>query len=98
MARSPIFLERRSYRVRRMMDAVRLLPVLGLALFMVPLIWPVPSDDPSETMPMSTALEYLFGAWMFLVLAGWLLWRRTGAHAADPASDPAAKPPVTEAR
>ena len=33
---SPLFLERRSYRFRRMMDAVRLLPLLVLAFWMVP--------------------------------------------------------------
>ena len=72
-----MFLERRSYRMRRMMDAVRLLPFLGLALCMVPLLWPLPEDG-GETMPKSSALLYLFGIWMALVCAGWTLWWRTG--------------------
>lgn len=80
MARSPMFLERRSYRVRRMMDAVRFLPLLGLALWMVPLLWPASDavvEGAPEPMPMSTALLYIFGIWGALVLAAWVLWRRT---------------------
>lgn len=75
MARSPMFLERRSYRLRRMKDAVRFLPLLGLALWMVPLLWPAQGD--SDPMKMSTALQYIFGIWVLLVLAVWALWRRT---------------------
>ena len=82
MARSPIFLERRSYRLRRMMDAVRLLPLLGLGLWMVPLLWPVPGGAGTAEMPMSTALRYLFVVWALLTLASWALWRRIGG--ADP--------------
>ncbi|MGJ8618317.1 MAG: hypothetical protein ACSHWS_15855 [Sulfitobacter sp.] len=80
MARSPMFLERRGYRLRRMMDAMRFLPFLGLALWMVPLLWPI-SDAAVEggaaPMPLSTALRYIFGIWAMLVLATWALWRRT---------------------
>jgi hypothetical protein len=80
LAKGPVFLERRTYRLRRMMDAVKLLPLLGFALWMVPLIWPLPdpADQTSaDPMPMSMALLYLFGVWVFLVFMGWLLWRRT---------------------
>lgn len=80
MARSTVFLERRGYRVRRMMDAVRFLPLLGLALWMVPLMWPA-SDGAAQAgvdpMPLSVALRYIFGIWGLLVLAAWALWRRT---------------------
>ena len=84
MARSPLFLERRSYRLRRMMDAVRFLPFLGLALWMVPLLWPVAevtAQGSTEPMPLSTALRYIFGIWAMLVLAAWVLWRRTREQA-----------------
>ncbi|EDQ04222.1 hypothetical protein OIHEL45_14874 [Sulfitobacter indolifex HEL-45] len=84
MARTPIFLEKRGYRRRRMMDAVRLLPFLGLMLWMVPLLWPVPeilpdatSETPEPAIAMSVALRYLFGVWALLILATWALWRRT---------------------
>ncbi len=77
MARDPVFLERKSYRRRRLLDAVRLLPLLGLALWMVPLMWAVPTTQPSEGVPMSAALYYVFGIWGGVLLAGWALWRRT---------------------
>ena len=63
-----------------MMDAVRLLPFLGLMLWMVPLLWPVPAASPdptAPTIPMSVALRYLFGVWALLILGTWALWRRT---------------------
>ncbi|MFG6498463.1 hypothetical protein ACGYK1_06440 [Sulfitobacter sp. 1A13191] len=92
MPRRPIFLEKRGYRQRRMMDAVRLLPFLGLMLWMVPLLWPVPAGSPdptAPTIPMSVALRYLFGVWALLILGTWALWRRTrdvasGEDAAQP--------------
>ncbi|MDF3350577.1 hypothetical protein HKX17_10275 [Sulfitobacter sp. KE34] len=92
MPRRPIFLEKRGYRQRRMMDAVRLLPFLGLMLWMVPLLWPVPAASPdptAPTIPMSVALRYLFGVWALLILGTWALWRRTrdvasGEDAAQP--------------
>ena len=80
MARSPLFLERRSYRLRRMKDAVRLLPLIGLAMWMVPLLWPraeAATTAGTDAMRLSTALEYIFGIWILLVLAAWALWRVT---------------------
>lgn len=92
MARSPMFLERRSYRLRRMKDAVRFLPLLGLILWMVPLLWPAQGDH--NPMLLSTALTYIFGIWALLVLATWALWRRTRdapeSAGRDMASDPEA--------
>lgn len=94
MPRPPIFLEKRGYRQRRMMDAVRLLPFLGLMLWMVPLLWPVPeilpdaTPEPTEpTIAMSVALRYLFGVWALLILATWALWRRTRDVASDGGAD-----------
>ena len=80
MARDPIFLERKSYRQRRLMDAVRLLPLLGLALWMVPLMWTGPQET-GEPTPIGAALRYIFGVWIVMVLAGWALWWRTKARA-----------------
>ncbi len=87
MARSPIFLERRGYRLRRMKDAVRFLPLLGLALWMVPLMWPAQGE--SDPMPLSTALQYIFGIWTFLVASVWTLWRRTRDLPVDALDDAA---------
>ena len=83
----PIFLERRSYRFRRLMDAVRLLPFLGLALWMFPLMWPLSDVTVAGASGMSTgtALRYLFGVWFALIVITWLLWRRT-RHGRDTAT------------
>lgn len=82
-----MFLERRSYRMRRAMDAVRLWPVVGLALWMVPLLWGLPGDGQGDPMPMSAALRYLFGVWVVLILGALALWWRTGRGAAEDAVD-----------
>ena len=74
----PVFLERQTYRMRRLMDAVRLLPFLGLALWMVPLMWPYPEVSPdADGITTGVALRYIFGVWLGLVLAGFMLWHRT---------------------
>lgn len=65
-SRPPIFLERRSYRRRRMMDAARLLPILGALLFLVPLLWPQP-DLGNEGTRSSLAFVYIFGIWAVLI-------------------------------
>lgn len=64
----PMFLARRSYRRRRMMDAARLLPVFGAVLVLLPAFWtPAPGTA-------ATGL-YLFGLWCVLILAAFLLAR-----------------------
>jgi hypothetical protein len=79
---TPLFLERRSYRFRRMMDAVRLLPLLVLALWMVPLLWPVGDVADAESVPMSHAVRYIFGVWLGAIALAFLLWRRTAGQIA----------------
>ncbi|MFK7940613.1 MAG: hypothetical protein AB8B82_14625 [Roseovarius sp.] len=70
MSRPPhsVFQERRAYRQRRMTDAARLLPVLGAVLLCLPMLWALDSSTPMATTDM---FEYLFLAWLVLiVLAG----------------------------
>ncbi len=67
------FLERRSYRKRRFMDALRLIPFLGLMLWMLPLFWPLPEPGATGAIPMSTAVTYVFVIWVFLITATVLL-------------------------
>ncbi|OZB15097.1 MAG: hypothetical protein B7X55_10160 [Rhodobacterales bacterium 34-62-10] len=66
---TPLFLERRSYRQRRLMDAARLLPLLGVLLWLIPLLWPQ-RDPAGEVAAVSTssAILYIFGVWVLLAL------------------------------
>ncbi|MEO0930056.1 MAG: hypothetical protein AAFY14_05320 [Pseudomonadota bacterium] len=59
-----IFLERTSYKQRRLTDAVRLLPFLGLVLWAIPLLWGAEDEaGPSN----ADALLYVFGVWVLLI-------------------------------
>ncbi|QBF32563.1 hypothetical protein [Thalassococcus sp. S3] len=60
-----VFLERQSYRRRRLLDAARFLPVLGALLFAFPLLWPKP--ETGEAVSMSSAMLYVFGVWAVLI-------------------------------
>ncbi|MGA9410281.1 MAG: hypothetical protein WBV78_07535 [Roseobacter sp.] len=69
MARKPlpVFLERNSYRKRRLMDALRLLALFGAVLWMIPTLWPNASDPMAQPIATSTALFYVFGVWIVLI-------------------------------
>jgi hypothetical protein len=67
----PLFLERRGYRSRRIMDASRLLPVLGFLLFLVPLV-----RQPDGNGPTAGYLVYLFSVWFVLIVIAAILSRR----------------------
>ncbi|MCT4558632.1 MAG: hypothetical protein N4A61_11330 [Pelagimonas sp.] len=66
---TPLFVERQTYRRRRLVDGVRALPVLGVALWTLPLLWAVP-DEP---MRASTALIYIFAVWFWLAVGAGVL-------------------------
>lgn len=71
--RAPLFLARRAYRLRRLTDAARLLPVVGTFLFLLPVFW----RGADGTMPGSAAGGvYLFGVWGGLILVTLLIARR----------------------
>ncbi|MEL7097473.1 MAG: hypothetical protein AAGM84_01465 [Pseudomonadota bacterium] len=69
-----VFLERRSYRRRRMLDALRLLPLVGVGLFLMPMLWPAAPSEVGEPVSMSAAVLYVFFAWLALIVSGALLW------------------------
>ncbi len=64
-----VFLEKRSYRRRRLVDGLRLLPFLGAWLFMLPLLWSVGGPGAQEAKSMSAALIFVFGTWAVLIAA-----------------------------
>lgn len=79
----PLFLARQSYRRRRLIDAARLVPIFGLALMMVPLLWMTP-----ETGSLAWRGIYLFAIWAALVIISAFLARRLQAL---PENDPPPK-------
>lgn len=62
------FLARRSYRQRRLVDAARILPVVGTFLVMVPLLWRRGGPE-SGGAALAEHATYLFVIWGILVLA-----------------------------
>lgn len=68
--RRTLFHERRGYRRRRQIDGARLLPLLGVVLLAVPLLWPRSGDPEVAAVPMSSAITYIFGVWALLILGG----------------------------
>lgn len=59
--------EQRTALRRRLMDISKLLPVLGILLFAVPLLWPAGGADSGKPVTMSAAITYIFLAWAVLV-------------------------------
>ncbi|THD82880.1 hypothetical protein E7811_12040 [Aliigemmobacter aestuarii] len=78
--RAPLFLPRRSYRARRMRDAARLLPVAGLFLFFLPMLWAPATTEARDTAPDGI---YLFLVWAGLIVIAALMARGLS----DPAGD-----------
>lgn len=81
--RSTVFLARETYRRRRLIDAVRVLPVLGALLFLVPLLG-------AETEARRTALGglYIFAAWGLLIIGAALIVRGLARAPSGVGSDP----------
>lgn len=75
-----LFLERRGYIQRRVIDGAKLLPIVGLVLFMVPLIWPRTGD--SSTVATSNSTIYIFFIWLSLIALGAILANRITASGA----------------
>jgi len=73
----PLFLARRTYRRRRLMDIGRLMPFLGTFLFLVPVLW-------AGSVRTSAGLVYLFVVWGLLIVGLALLARPISRAEADP--------------
>lgn len=92
----PLFLERQGYRRRRLADAAFLLPVFGVLLFCAPVLWPLVDQAGSATGPapgtpspvsMSSAILYVFGAWLVLIVLTAFFGGQVRRRAMDGAMD-----------
>lgn len=70
---APVFLARKGYRARRLTDAARLLPVAGLLLFLLPILWQPAATPAGDT---ASGWIYLFSVWAGLIAVAFLLSRR----------------------
>ena len=61
--RRPLFLARAPYRRRRLRDAARLLPVVGVLLLILPLFW---TADGRVTLTAGD-VRYFFLVWVLLI-------------------------------
>lgn len=68
--RETAFLARNTYRRRRLIDAMRLVPVLGLFFFMLPIL-----GSGSGERSTSAGGIYLFAIWLVLIVASAVLTR-----------------------
>lgn len=59
----PLFLARRSYRRRRLIDACRLVPLFGAVIMLIPLLWTEPGSGSLAVRGL-----FLFAAWGVLVI------------------------------
>ena len=72
----PIFLQRASYRQRRIRDAAKLMPFLGMILWAIPLAW---SRGDGSNDVGTAGLIYVFAVWvMSIVATGFLATRVRG--------------------
>ncbi|MEM7753585.1 MAG: hypothetical protein AAF230_09240 [Pseudomonadota bacterium] len=82
----PVFLERESYRRRRLADAARLVPVLGFVLLLLPGLLTTTNE----------ALIYIFTVWAVLIVVTAILSRRlAGANMIDGAGEASEGPDGT---
>jgi hypothetical protein len=59
----PLFLARAPYRRRRLRDAARLLPVLGVFLLVMPLLW----VEEAQLSLNSGDVIYFFAVWLVMI-------------------------------
>ncbi|EPX80155.1 hypothetical protein [Litoreibacter arenae] len=84
-----LFLERRVYQRRRLIDAARLLPIAGLFLFVMPaLLLGTPGED-NATGTTALRLIYFFFIWVCLIAISATIARGlAGAERVDDSGKP----------
>jgi len=82
----PIFLERQTYRRRRLADAARMLPVLGGVLLALPVLW---GGVDGKSMLTSHVMFYVFLCWAVLAVLAAIISAhlKPGEESADPGKD-----------
>ena len=85
MRNRPLFLARAVYRRRRLRDAARLLPLVGLLLVLLPALGRETGGDARDAV-------YLFVLWAGLIAAAAVLAPGLSRHEGDPDGDGAADP------
>lgn len=65
----PVFLERQSYRRRRLGDAAKFLPLLGLILLLLPVLW-------TGSGTTAGGIIYIFSVWAILIVFSGVIARR----------------------
>ncbi|MCC5960975.1 MAG: hypothetical protein JJU08_16710 [Rhodobacteraceae bacterium] len=90
-SRTTQFLARDTYRMRRLMDAARMLPVVGLVLLLLPLMR---LDSSAENPPTAAEAVYLFLVWISLIVIAFVmsLWLRRTLGPPRPPVAPLAPP------
>lgn len=84
--RGPLYLARASYRRRRLIDALRLLPFLMFGLWLLPLLWGGEGTD-RPVGAGSRAFLHVFVVWALgLIAAAWLARHLARGEASDLAS------------
>ena len=80
--KSPLFLARDVYRKRRLRDAARLLPLVGLFLFLLPKFWQARTADGAGA---ARDVVFIFVIWAALIVAAAVLSARlTQPDGTDP--------------
>ncbi|WP_422072715.1 hypothetical protein [Tranquillimonas rosea] len=85
-SRPPVFLERQSYRRRRLADAARLLPLAGAVAFVFPVFWSG-GDEAAARPATADAGLYVFAVWLGLIVVAALLSGRLVRHGEDADQD-----------
>ncbi|WP_108816125.1 hypothetical protein [Loktanella sp. Alg231-35] len=87
---SQVFLHRANYRQRRLRDAAKLLPVVGILLWAIPLTWPAASENHQANIG-SAGLLYVFGVWVLLIVLAAALTSRMRPNPETPQGEGAEK-------
>ena len=80
----PVFLQRANYRQRRVRDAARLIPFVGIVLWSLPMTWTQSADGGRVG---SEGIIYIFGVWVVLIILAAFLASRIRADNPQDTSD-----------